>query len=785
MFAQPENNSFQSQRNATHRRADVGRLGKYSPASTLCMYRGLPPDSMQIYCFGAAGCSETPPQEASAKSGKRLPTNGELRGVLLGELETMGVKSKVGVAATADRYGSAQNVRKKTSMKIIKTVIIGAAALTLVSAGNAFAIEGLKLSVQCSDVVLSWPSSDTNNQYFLVQYRPTLDPTNQWQTLASWLPADYGTNRTHFVHSGIVQGCVYSSMAMAPQGGEEFMLLLDDTEPEEKAPRFPLALRADGSSAAVPLNIYPPGFDLTGFLILDPQSGEWLSGDGYTTKSLDYVLESDGPGVPGDPGDPQEGGGITDPPDTGFYRVVQHGIRLLGITNGMTLSGTVTFPVEVGAESGTLVALSVREEGAPVGNSVNIAPFALPLHVVLDTTAMSNGVHQISGFASWSSGGDDGSGVGEDAESDIYTINVNNEITFPNWIEHYGELYDAVLITAQSAHTNADWYIDIYGSEAGYIGTFGGHTDDGDIYAWWDLIGPPPNFISYADQRYFDFVVTTEYDDGLAAQGSGPQPQAAGSSTSAPKRTYKQNDNWTSRGMWVVANQQAWEGSVGHDTLDMATDGFVQAAEINGLTVRPSHPYNEAFRIGYGEGIPESTRNSQWAALRAALYHQESRNFFYLGHGSPDGIGGSANTNRFIKATEIATMLHTIPAGQTNRHGYRFVFLYGCETASGTLPESFGIVHRENVPGIDYVNSGLTPGAFAGWNHKQSAGILSSTLLDNANYLIHFQEQWAGGIGVREALRRAKANYTDVGFINFNKMKVFGNWELSYWAYNR
>lgn len=43
MFAQPENNSFQSHRKAAHRRASVGRLGKYSPASTLCMYRGLTP----------------------------------------------------------------------------------------------------------------------------------------------------------------------------------------------------------------------------------------------------------------------------------------------------------------------------------------------------------------------------------------------------------------------------------------------------------------------------------------------------------------------------------------------------------------------------------------------------------------------------------------------------------------------------------------------------------------------------------------------------------------------
>jgi len=53
--------------------------------------------------------------------------------------------------------------------------------------------------------------------------------------------------------------------------------------------------------------------------------------------------------------------------------------------------------------------LSVWEDGSPVGNSPVLAPFQNQLHIVLDTTAMSNGVHQISGFASWNSGGDEGS----------------------------------------------------------------------------------------------------------------------------------------------------------------------------------------------------------------------------------------------------------------------------------------------------------------------------------------------------------------------------------------
>jgi hypothetical protein len=663
-------------------------------------------------------------------------------------------------------------------MKTINYGIIGAVALSFASAIHAPAIEGLQVSVQCSNVVLSWPSVE--GETYIVQYRQTLATTDTWQTLTSSLPACTGTNVTSFVHSNIVQhpNCsgngFFSAMAANRSMAISAPLL----------PAVPMAIPRNGSSAGVPACLYPPGFDFSGYVIVDPVSGESVNGSLFATARTLAPSDPlfDGP----QPLDGGESGGSVPDPETGFYRVVRNGIHLIGITNGMTLSGTVSIPVEVGAESGNLVSMSVRECGSPVGNSAIVAPFDYPLHITLNTAAMSNGIHQISGFASWNSGGDEGSGDGMDAQGDTIGVNIQNEITFPNWIDYYGELYDALLITAESAHTDADWFIDIYGSESGYIGTFGGHTYDGHIYGWWDLVGPPPNYTVYNNERYFDFVVTTEWSGTQAAQGNGPQPQLPGGSSSATMRTYRQNDNWTSKGMWVVANLQAWEGVLGSDMLDTASDGFAQMAETFGLTVRPSRPAGESFRIGYGGGIPESTRNSQWASLRSAIYNQESRNFFYLGHGSPDGIGASTNINRFIKAAEVASMLHTIPAGQTNRHSYRFVFLFGCETASGTLPESFGIIHRENVPGIDYANAGLTPGAFVGWNHKQSAAILSSVFTDNAFYLQHFQLEWTlYGRGLNDALDHAKNDYTDVGFINRSKLKCFGNWDLRPLSFNR
>jgi hypothetical protein len=663
-------------------------------------------------------------------------------------------------------------------MKITKGIVLTLAVIA--SAIQAYAIEGLKLSVRCSNVVLSWPSTDTNNEYYIVQYRPTLSVTDRWQTLAMDLPADTGTNRTTFVHSNVViypvcNGGSFSMMSL--QGGA---LLMDDSE--QTLGVIPLAVRNDGSGTAAPVALYPPGFDFSAFTILDPTTGETSAGSGYTVPALDSGMTPNGI----DPnGDPEPGGDSTPQPiDTGFYRVVREGIVLVGITNGMTLSGIVTIPVEIGADSGIVTTMSIQEDGTPVGDSPAIAPFSNPLHLTLDTTKMSNGLHQIYGFASWGTGGDEDSGDGTDADGDAITVNIQNEITFPNWMDYYGELYNAVLFTAESAHTNADWFVDVYGSGAGYIGTFNGHTDDGQIYFWWDLVGPPPDSITYTNEQYFDFVVTTEWS--VAAPPGGIQPNANGTATAPPKRTYRQNDNWTTKGMWVIANQQAWEGMLGHDLLDIASDGFATIAEGIGLTVRPSRPAGQSFRISYGESIDTGIKTNQWGQVKSGLFNLQTRNFFYMGHGAPDHIGASENTNLIISTTEIANRLHTIPAGQTNRHGFRFVFLFGCETANGTMPESFGIFHREKVSSDDYANAGITPGTFVGWNKKEAAGIFATLINDNALYLQHFQTEWTiFGRGVNDALDHAKSGYTDVFLINRSKLKCFGNWDLTPTSFNR
>ena len=266
-------------------------------------------------------------------------------------------------------------------------------------------------------------------------------------------------------------------------------------------------------------------------------------------------------------------------------------------------------------------------------------------------------------------------------------------------------------------------------------------------------------------------MVETYFDDG---QGQGDGPEGIGSASAVAPGKWKNYDRWAARGDWVVANQLFWEDWIGGENLDTMTDGFVGMAESFGLTVRPAHPYGEAFRIHYGDG----NEVSSWQSFRQALYHPNSRNLFYSGHGGSGGIGyNTANTNVYIPQSELAATLKTVPLGQTNRHGFRFVFLDGCQTANGRLPEAFGIVPEKNLSFEYYFNSGERYSAFVGWNKSPTIGFAGDRVNpDHWKFIQNFQYLWVTtGDGVRDCLDNAKnqgpAGQNDV---NPKRLTVFG-----------
>ena len=128
--------------------------------------------------------------------------------------------------------------------------------------------------------LLGWPS--TPGETYIVQWRPTLDPRTPWVTLTNSLPADWTSSWTTFVDSNRVQCASAGTNSFSGGGGPppipDFAVMGASTSPVSE----PLAMPADGSGSPVPLCIYPPGFDLSGFIIFDPSTGQWVSGSGYT-----------------------------------------------------------------------------------------------------------------------------------------------------------------------------------------------------------------------------------------------------------------------------------------------------------------------------------------------------------------------------------------------------------------------------------------------------------------------------------------------------------------------
>lgn len=634
------------------------------------------------------------------------------------------------------------------------------AIFVLANAHVAYSDVNLTIQAQDGNIILSWPS--TSSATYWVQYRDSLDVSSTWQTLEGVVQGEDGT--TSFTDYNRVP--IVSNQSLVAGARNNSIELLSNSEESNEI--------EDVSTLDLPFSLppLPPGFPIRS-IIEQYQGDEQMSMLTYAPPSV--------PGITNNIGNTNTG---TYEPTMRFYRVLKNGVTILGLTNNISVSGVVSFPVTYTYPEFSPVAFMLNEDndadeggaGRMLSDVVTPPASGLP-EFVLDTRTMSNGVHTIYASVVLNNGStvEDGSSTIE-LDSEPMTINVFNEISFPNWMPSYGELGNSLLISAQSAHQSVDYSVDVYAyyDNYYYVGTFGGHTDDGNIQTTWNLVGP--NNESYEDALCCAFVLSTSYSE----QGT-TRTASAGSPL-----TYHLSDPWPGFGGWVVANQQAWNRFNGHDNLDTAADGFVRGALALNLPILPQYSSNNrtSYRLEMAAAVGVPAETGIWTTFRNAIYAQQSRNLFYLGHGSATGIGANlGNTNAFIPATEIAARLHTIPAGQTNRHGYRFVFFDGCSTAKGQLCEAFGIIHKENIPIEDYTSSSTRPSVYLGWNTDIAIAVAGSILSDHWNFIQYFQQQWALGDGVKEAINNA--SHRPGVSIHRKALKIFGYSDLHVNEFNR
>ena len=293
-------------------------------------------------------------------------------------------------------------------MKSIKQVIVGTAALLLLaSAVHTFAIEGLKLSLQCSNVVLSCPSIE--GEIFIVQYRPTLDPNTPWVTLTSSLPADSGTNLTYFVHSNIVLHPNCASSGPGPMFAASAMILQTPAVRAAARAKRMAQLTNDLALLMPPTVVNRPKRPL-----LRSNSSTVASAAVSSGASLDGA---NGPKPPGGGGGGGSGSSGTNTPDMGFYQVVKDGVKILDssvllLTNGV-LSDTVKIGFEAGnaANDGTGTNILGMIESAVLlvdgdkfaGDGTLGSPLEsyYPWHFTVDTAFLENGDHTLQIKVAW------------------------------------------------------------------------------------------------------------------------------------------------------------------------------------------------------------------------------------------------------------------------------------------------------------------------------------------------------------------------------------------------
>ncbi|MGH7951983.1 MAG: hypothetical protein ACREFE_08695 [Limisphaerales bacterium] len=577
-------------------------------------------------------------------------------------------------------------------MKAIKQAVVGAVALLIfASAINSFAIEGLQISVQSSNVVLSWPSVDGSGANYIVQYRHTLDTTDSWQTLTSSLPAATGTNITFFVHSNIVQ---------YPSGFDS-----GDTNSGGISPLSPMVMPANGSASAVPLAIYPPGFHLSDLTIFDPATGEQTSGNGYTIKTISLS----GGFEPMD--DPEDESNSV--PDTGFYRVVQDGVKILNstmvvFTNGM-LSNNVAVAFEAGnaANDGTGTNILGNLECAVLlidgskfaGDGVLGSPTNSPWQFDMDTAYLENGTHTLQVAVTWlNPDNSNGNNVNITRYSDPITITVSNLISYPNWEPEVGEMGISAYFV-QTVFTNVDWQIDIYDVSNNLAQTLTGHTDDGTIEAYWNMVDTNGVTRTNADTDPEFSSIVTVYDAPI--------------SKSTPNKKQRHRD-WPDHGVWTIAYQDYFKFEYSANNLQQGSDNDYAntAAKYGGYYLYYPQPgqtndVGQTYPMRY-QKVNHPDTNITSAALflddqllRRYLANTNSRNFFYDGHANANMIGDNISS-ALLKATI--------------QHRYRFVMINACSSANGDLDKAFGINGPGRFAQIYYHNTGIRPGAFCGYD---------------------------------------------------------------------
>jgi hypothetical protein len=592
-----------------------------------------------------------------------------------------------------------------------------------------------------------------------VQYKADLNPgsASQWVTLTNYMPAAAGTNATYFVHAGIVQNANCGGLN-APSASPAASTGAGSLSAE------PTVVPGDRSLPPVPLGLYPPGFDFSDYLILDPAHGDWISGSSAAGQSLvASVINSPAPA--GDLGGPT--------PETGFYRVVRDGIHFVGLTNGVVLSGYVQIPVEFGVDSTDQIAgLTFDADGGPLIGAAGTG--GAPWMMDWNSTLVTNGAYNV------------GAELDFDSDTPVtnspVSVTVNNPIFFPLYFTRiFG---NQMWILAQSAIAPANYQIDMYTGDnvdqADYIGSFSNYTADGVISFLWDLTDG--NGYSYTNDSFTG--VFSVAPAGTAPTGGQPLGASSSITNHWGKEAY-----WSGLGYFVVAYSPV-DNSVNDATYEnqmlIGGPSGQYGGVITPLTDKAGGPYHLSPGNVYATSAFRMHDTNTEETLLGYIADSDYRNFYFFGHGSPTGIGGGTidpTTGGQVPAILSSNLTYAlqnevIGLHAANRHPYRLVFLDGCETASkGNWAECFGIP-AQKLDDYFFVNgTGVRSRAFVGYTKPVSFNPATWNL--RSAMLGNFFGDWVGRYTISQCVSNEVNDVYKTGSPMPSSATIYGAQDLN------
>ncbi len=628
----------------------------------------------------------------------------------------------------------------------------------LLIATTAHAIEGLKIAVVQTNAVLSWPSAA--GESYIVQWRGAFDTNCPWTSLSTNLSAAAGTNWTSFVHIG---GVTYPLLGTGGGGGSQIPPPLFSSSSSSGA-----AATGDTAAASARKPKKKPVLPKLPPFPWDPAAQSPRPAPGaFALLSGGVQPMSNGPT------------GSTNT-TCGFYRVVRNGVHFFDLANGQSLSGEGLLQIEAGVAnpSVTITGFAISQDGT--NNAIGglaLVPMDGWLDADWNTVAATNGTYHLSPLVELSNG--------ESITGAVTTVTVANDIRFTDDFFVAGSL---LHIEAQTIHTNGTWHLDVYGDDQ-WIGQVSGSVNAQGYCVYPGIAGNGFSLpLTYSDGTAFP------YSSYATVMTTTPQVVQTGGPSKTATNTVFVEKPWWGPTQWAIAYMPIYPQFT-------PSDGYLQEmVAVPVVTAQTTYGGQSVVNAVFDQS-PQAFQirrlnQGDWNTLRLALLTQVNgnptvRNFFFFGHGSGENIGGTNDPNLSLSRKDFQNMFNNAkdPLAGGNKHAFRFVFLDGCETASGDLCLDFGIP-KKDLAGEEFLSKrGIRPRAFVGWKDKKLIGVAGELNQTHKMFIERFFNLWPLGdpndgfyYGLKNALRDAALNSSGVPYTQMGTdISVYGSRDLLFY----